>query len=862
MVTDSRTTKQKLIEGVNEMANVVKSTLGTKGRLICYTDYVHFDDHVGKPMLTKDGVTVAKHIRSKDPVKNQAMKILRQAAKNTVSSSGDGPQPLYAKVLTPEGFVKMGDLKPNHIICGTNGTTQIVEAVFPKGEKEIYEVEFSDGRIVQCCKDHTWNVTTYNGINKNITVDQMLQTGVVLHKANNQKQYRYYTPKSHVDFSHKHVDIDPYFLGLLIGNGSLSENGDIELSLGINKEHVIKNIPKHIKFICNFVEDKNYFRIKFKSPELKGYLESYGLYETTSSTKFIPKNYLYNSLEVRQRLLEGLLETDCYINKRDLFEYSTVSDELSNNFIELVRSLGYSVNYRVHNRNNDPNFYSDKPIHKITQLKGYKYGDKIVNIRSTGVMTEMQCIKVSNEDSLYITDNYIQTHNTTSTLILSQYLINEGFKLLENGMSSWQLNKEMDHAVEDIHDYIKKNSIDVYDDLSMLKELASISANDPEIGEIIYSIIDELGVECDIEVKLTKRSNTSVEIVNGMKLHKGYFDAFMCNDFSKMTFEANNVFIIVYDGVLKDYQDIAPYVKAAVNESGEPSPVLVYAKDVSKTTITRIEHMMKHNPRPFMIVEHDGFGDRRIAIMNDLATMTGAYIISPEDDTYKMMDHYDVLGFCDEVIVDNQFTSIIGAEGDEDEVTELLEEIRKNLEVAMENNWIKEIKFINKRIANLIGGIAVIHVGGNTEFSAKEKYDRIDDAVLAMKAAIKKGISIGGAFTWERTVVNNKAEKRGYNKKDNPGYFMVYDSLKQILNQLLINSGEYTEEYANEIRKSYTRKNNPKPYNLIDRSFYNLEDYKVYDATSVLLDSIYNACSVSKSILSIEYSIHNYNQDG
>lgn len=443
---------------------------------------------------------------------------------------------------------------------------------------------------------------------------------------------------------------------------------------------------------------------------------------------------------------------------------------------------------------------------------------------------------------------------TSSTLILAQYLVNKGYELLNKGYDSYQINQEIDIAVSEIKNKIKEMSIMLDEDLSMLKNLASISANSEEIGNIIFEVIDELGVDCDIEVKKSKRSQTQVEVVNGMKLHKGYFAPFMCNDYTRMLFEAKDVNILLYLDEIKNYNEISQYIQASTDLNGNPIPLLIYAKDMSKTALNRLEVVLNYNPRPVIVVEHDGFGERADDIINDISALTGATIVNKESQIHHL--DFDVFGKCDEIIVNQNFTSLIGGRGNSEIVAQLVKEIKEKLVEAKKQQWNTEIKFLNKRIANLTGGIAVIHVGGNTRFEMEEKYMRFDDAVLAVKSAIREGISIGGAYTWEKVGSSNNAKTHKFTKQANPAYFMVYDCVREILKQLLLNSGELNDDFLNKVRSNYLKKSKPKAYNLIDRKFYNIEDYKVFDATSVLLDALHNSSNVAKSLLAIEYSIH------
>lgn len=836
--------KQQLLNGVNKLSDTVKVTLGTKGRTVLFNK--KFTENTHTPVITKDGVTVARYCGSDNNIEQMAINIVREAAEKTVSSSGDGPQPLYSKVLTPNGFVEMGSLKPGDTICGTNGSFQKVLEVFPKGEKEIYEVEFLDGRVVECCEDHLWTVTTYYGTTNTVPLKNLKGNEYFI-KSNGDKQYRFYTPKTVVEFESKNVPIDPYLLGVLLGDGSLSGSGDIEICIDVNKEFILNNIPKNIEFNCTYVEDKNCFRVKFKNNDLKDSLDKLNLYGVKSSTKFIPKEYLYNNSIVRQSLLQGLLDTDGYINNRGLFEFSTVSNQLMLDFKELVYSLGYSINYKLHSRDNDPNSYSEVPIHRITQLKGYKYGNKIIKIRSTGRNTKMQCIKVSNNDNLYITDNYIVTHNTTSTILLAQYLINNGAILLDNGYSYWDIANTWDEMCTEAIDFINKNSIPIDKEYEYLRKVATISANDSNVGDLLHQVISEIGIYGDIDVSKSNLSETEVTLVKGMRLHKGFFSPWMCTNFDTMEFNSSEVSVIVFDGIIRDFNDIRPYL-AVIDESRglQASPVLVYAEDVTSTAIERFKQWLIINKRDFVIVEHDGFGDRREQLINDVCLLTGARPIKPNTPHTEALSK---IGLAGSVSVTKDYCSII-TPGELSELnSQLLSEEISKIKSMLNNKDLQDSdrKYYSKRLANLTGGIAVIEVGGNTSVEMEEKYDRIEDAVLAVKASSKLGVSIGGGYTWVK--LGNHLIKK-YSK--NPIGVVFAQSFFEVLKQLLINAGELHK--YNKVIDSITNDN--KAYDLKTSKFYDLNNYPVYDATSVLIDAIVNSLAVSKSILSIDKCIY------
>lgn len=476
----------------------------------------------------------------------------------------------------------------------------------------------------------------------------------------------------------------------------------------------------------------------------------------------------------------------------------------------------------------------------VTVAKQLETEDEVVNLI-------MQVIREASQKTVDSSGD-----GTTTTMILAQELIVNGFILLEDSTSSWQFNKETDIAVQDICTLIEEVSTSVQDNIDLLENVATISANDEEIGQLIASIIDEIGFYGDIDVKESNNYYTEVELVPGLKINKGYFAPFFCNNIEKLTWEATNVNILVFDDTIRDYADIQEYVKASVDENEAPVPLLIYCQDIATTVLNRIKGMMEFNPRLLMIVEQDGFGDRRIEITNDICLMSGARAVDASLKV-KSANAAKYLGFCKEVYVDNNFTSFVGMDYDATKVNKEIEAIRRR--IANSNPSLNEKRYLEKRMANLSGGIAIINVGGRTKVEMKESYWRMEDAVLATKSAISKGVVVGGAYTWEKISVaaDELAKIHQFNRSKNPSYFLVFDSLKSILKQLLTNSDSLSD--LNKIRDVII--NNNKGYNLIDRQFYDIEDYTVYDAASVLMDSITNAVTVAQSILSIERIICN-----
>jgi chaperonin GroEL len=322
----------------------------------------------------------------------------------------------------------------------------------------------------------------------------------------------------------------------------------------------------------------------------------------------------------------------------------------------------------------------------------------------------------------------------------------------------------------------------------------------------------------------------------------------MSTDFTKMEFNAQNVNIVIIDGMIKDVTDILPFVEISVNQNGTPMPMLFYVKDMSAIALNKIRQFKQLNSsREIVFVEHDGFGDRRIDLMEDLSAITGAEILGEGEIPNNL---YEYIGFAEQVKVDKDFTSIIGGTPDEEFLKVQLERVTNKLELPNLNKYDK--KYYQKRLANMTGGIAVINVGGKTKVQRDETYDRVEDAVLAVRASIKEGVIPGGGFILCKAIDYLDTLKENDKLKLEMIELMQNVLLEPVM-QLLINAHE--EYKLKEVQNNAIK--HDKAYDLIDSTFYDLNNYNIYDATSVLLDSLLNASAVSKSVLSIEKGIFN-----
>jgi chaperonin GroEL len=356
--------------------------------------------------------------------------------------------------------------------------------------------------------------------------------------------------------------------------------------------------------------------------------------------------------------------------------------------------------------------------------------------------------------------------------------------------------------------------------------------------------MQDIGVYGHIEVKPSHNSFTKIDKVKGIKFHKGFYAPHFLSDTQKMIWKAQGVYIVLYDGVVRSMNDLNEFFKEINRESN--NPILFVVQSIEPQVLQSLINTKLVNPQAFnvMFTEFDGFGDRKTEIANDIAALTGAAVFGEGKQ--------GIVGYAKEVIVDEDSTSILDGAADKavvDELVAITESILEDKELAE-----SERVYYKRRLATLAGGVAVIHVGAPTEVEMKEKKDRIDDAVEAVRASIDRGISIGGCYTLANCVkhlVELKDSKGNY-LHVRPGYKLVLSALLEPLRQLLFNSDVYEE-----FKEVFDKLINKQGYNVISNSFYDLEDYTIYDPTGVLIDSLTNAISVSKSILSIERAVHN-----
>jgi replicative DNA helicase len=375
--------------------------------------------------------------------------------------------PISEPVLTPNGWVENGSLSNGDMVIGSDGKSQYVLGVYPQGIRPIYKVEFTDGTHVNCDSEHLWNVNTLNMRESKTRVKGKsvykpnngyvtMKTSDMIGDIKKRGRYNFRLPNiSPVEFNYKPISIDPYLLGVLLGDGSITDHG---INISTNDDEIFDNI-KHLDLHSSFVEYqretitgvKKIKRIRLRKT-LKNTLEMYGLFNKKSDNKFIPNDYLYNSLDVRISLLQGLMDTDGYIGKKGECEYTTVSEILAKNVRELVLSLGGTVSVKT--KVPTYTYNGEKKTGKVSYKLTISFSNEIVPFKLFRKITRYQkrkkyvnkkfiksiifshneeslCIKVSNPDELYVTRDYVLTHNTTLLSLFANTAYNHGYNVLQ-----------------------------------------------------------------------------------------------------------------------------------------------------------------------------------------------------------------------------------------------------------------------------------------------------------------------------------------------------------------------------------------------------------------------------------------------
>ncbi len=372
---------------------------------------------------------------------------------------------------------------------------------------------------------------------------------------------------------------------------------------------------------------------------------------------------------------------------------------------------------------------------------------------------------------------------TTTATILAQALIAEGLKNVTAGANPMDLKRGIDKAVSAVVDYIQSNAEQVGDNYDKIEQVATVSANnDPEIGKLLADAMRKVSKDGVITIEESKSRETYIGVVEGMQFDRGYLSGYFVTDTEKMECVMEHPLILIYDKKIANIKDFLPILQPAA-ERGRG--LLGIAEDVESEALTTLVVNRLRGGLKICAVKAPGFGDRRKAMLEDIAVLTGGVVISEEKGLKLEQATMDMLGTADKVVIGKDNTTIVNGCGDKSAIEARIAQIKS--EIATTTSSYDKEK-LQERLAKLAGGVAVLYVGANSEVEMKEKKDRVDDALCATRAAIEEGIVAGGGTTYIHALSALK-DLKGENADEQTGMQIVARAIEAPLRQIVFNAG-------------------------------------------------------------------------
>ncbi len=372
---------------------------------------------------------------------------------------------------------------------------------------------------------------------------------------------------------------------------------------------------------------------------------------------------------------------------------------------------------------------------------------------------------------------------TTTATVLAQAIINVGLKNVAAGANPMDLKRGIDKAVSKVVEAIKAQSQEVDDDMEKIENVARVSANnDQEIGALIAEAMRKVKKEGVITVEEAKGTETSVDVVEGMQFDRGYISPYFVTNGDKMQCEMENPYILLYDKKISNLKDMLPVLEA-VAQSGRP--MLIIAEDVDNEALATLVVNRLRGSLKICAVKAPGFGDRRKAMLEDIAVLTGGTVISEEKGMLLAQTTVADLGTAEKVTVDKDNTTIVNGAGSKDAIATRVAQIKAQIE-STTSSYDKEK--LQERLAKLAGGVAVLYIGAASEVEMKEKKDRVDDALSATRAAIAEGIVPGGGVAYIRALPAIE-QLKGDNDDENTGIAIIRRAIEEPMRMIVDNAG-------------------------------------------------------------------------
>jgi chaperonin GroEL len=447
--------------------------------------------------------------------------------------------------------------------------------------------------------------------------------------------------------------------------------------------------------------------------------------------------------------------------------------------------------------------------------------------------------------------NDLAGDGTTTATVLAQAIVKEGLKNVAAGANPMDLKRGIDKAVEAIVKDLEKQAKKVGDSSEMIKQVASISSNNDEVvGDLIAKAFGEVGKEGVITVEEAKGTETYVDVVEGMQFDRGYLSPYFVTNSEKMTTELENPYILLFDKKISTMKELMPILEP-VAQTGKP--LLIIAEDVDGEALATLVVNKLRGSLKIAAVKAPGFGDRRKAMLEDIATLTGGTVISEERGFTLENATLEMLGTCEKVDINKDNTTIVNGSGTAEDIKSRVGQIKSQIENTT-SDYDKEK--LQERLAKLAGGVAVLYVGAASEVEMKEKKDRVDDALNATRAAVEEGIVAGGGVALVRAkAVLSKVKAN--NADEETGIAIIARAVESPLRTIVENAGG---EGSVVVAKVLESKGNY-GYDAKNDKYVDMLKAGIIDPKKVTRVALENAASVAGMILTTECALVEIKED-
>jgi len=431
---------------------------------------------------------------------------------------------------------------------------------------------------------------------------------------------------------------------------------------------------------------------------------------------------------------------------------------------------------------------------------------------------------------------------TTTATVLAQAIVAAGLKNVAAGANPMDLKRGIEKAVNEIVKNLGKISQEVGSSYEKIEQVASISANnDDVIGALIAEAMKKVKTEGVITVEEAKGTETTVEVVEGMQFDRGYLSPYFITDPDKMETELDNPYVLLYDKKISSMKDLLPVLEQTA-QSGKP--LMIIAEDVDGEALSTLVVNKLRGSLKVAAVKAPGFGDRRKAMLEDIAILTNATVISEERGFKLDSANVEMLGTCEKVVIDKDNTTIVNGNGNKNDIKARVNQLKSQIESST-SDYDKEK--LQERLAKLAGGVAVLYVGAASEVEMKEKKDRVDDALAATRAAVEEGIVPGGGIAIIRAA-KTLANLKGDNDDEQTGVNIIQRAVEEPIRQIVENAGLEGSVVVSKIKEG----KDDFGFNAKNETYDNMFKAGIIDPAKVVRVAIENASSVAGMLLTTE----------